>query len=185
MRLATPFDNFSHSVRKRALIAALVLTAILLITLRSLDQPLKTHVAPLGIVSYELAKNYDQSRQILKSWDATARIRAALSLGLDYLFLIVYALFISLACIQVARGLQGHIPFFARLAPALVWAQFFAAFLDAVENWALIQLLLNSSRHWLPLLARWCAVIKFGIVGVGLLFIFSGILIIGLKKTFT
>ncbi|NIV99731.1 hypothetical protein GWN26_11620 [Candidatus Saccharibacteria bacterium] len=49
---------------------------------------------------------------------------------------------------------------------------------------ALIQLLLNSSRKWLPCLAHWCAIVKFSIVGAGLIFILGGVLVIGLKKIF-
>jgi hypothetical protein len=66
----------------------------------------------------------------------------------------------------------------------LAWAQFLAALLDAIENLALIHLLLNSSRSWLPCLARGCAIVKFSIVGAGLIFILGGLLVIGLKKIF-
>ena len=60
----------------------------------------------------------------------------------------------------------------------------YQSFLDAIENLALIALLLNSARMWLPALARWCAIVKFSIVGAGLIFIFGGLLVIGLKKIF-
>jgi hypothetical protein len=68
------------------------MSAILLFAMRSLDTPLRTRTAPGGIVSFELAKNYAASQQILDSWSAKAKINAALSLGLDFLFLILYGL---------------------------------------------------------------------------------------------
>ena len=184
MRGVPPFDNLSNSARRRVIVVTFVMSAILLFALRTLDAPLRTSAAPRGIVSFELAQNYDASRQILDSWSTDAKVYAALSLGLDYLFLIVYALFISSACIQVATALKGDHSVFLCMAGVLAWAQFIAAFLDAIENLALIHLLLNSSRSWLPCLARGCAIVKFSIVAAGLIFIFGGLLVIGLKKIF-
>ena len=184
MRLVWPFGQFSNAARNRMLIVTLILSAILLIAMHVLDKPLRTRYAPRGIVSFELAKNYEHSRQILNSWDAKAKTHAALSLGLDYLFLIFYAILIALACIQVANALQAQKSFLAGIGPILARAQFLAATLDALENLALIQLLLDSSRTWLPGLARWCAIVKFGIVGAGLSYIISGLFIIGLRKIF-
>lgn len=182
MRWASPFNHFSEAARKRSMAVTFVMSAILLVVMHTLDAPLKSGVAPRGIVSFELAGNYEVSRQILNSWNTEARVYAALSLGLDYLFLIVYALFISLACVQVGTALKADHSFLPGMALFLAWAQFLAAALDAIENWALIHLLLNASRRWLPGLARWCAMMKFSIVGAGLVFIFGGWLAIGIKK---
>jgi hypothetical protein len=158
------------------------MSAILLFAMRTLDTPLRTHTAPSGIVSFELATNYETSQRILDSWSTEAKINAALSLGLDFLFLIVYALFISLACVQIAAALKDDHSILFRVATVLAWAQFLAAILDAIENLALIHLLLNASHKWLPCLARWCAMVKFSIVSAGLIFIFGGLLVIGLQK---
>ena len=182
MRWVPPFENLSNSARKRAIIITLVMSAILLLAMRTLDAPLRTHSAPGGIVSFELAKNYEVSRHILGSWSAAAKLNAALSLGLDFLFLIVYALFLSLSCIQIAAAHKDDHPIIFRVGIVLAWAQFLAAILDVIENLALINLLLNSSHRWLPFLARWCAIVKFSIVGAGLIFITGGLMVIGLKK---
>jgi hypothetical protein len=184
MRWVPPFDNLSNSARKRAIVITLLISAILLLAMRTIDAPLRTNMAPRGIVSFELAKNYDISQQILNSWSAEAKINAALSLGLDFLFIVTYALFISLSCIQVAAAIKvDHLIFF-NIAVVLAWAQFLAAILDVSENLALIHLLLKSSHQWLSCLAHWCAMMKFSIVGAGLIFIFGGLLVIGLKKIF-
>lgn len=184
MQWFAPFDRCSDSARKRTLVIALVLSLVLLTAMRILDAPLRTAAAPRGIVSFELAKDGSASRQILDSWNAHAKTHAALSLGLDYLFLIVYAVFISMACVQVGRALQRRSPSLARLGGILAWAQFLAAILDAIENLALIFLLLNSERLWLPAVARGCAIIKFTIVGAGFIYIGSGLLVIGCYKIF-
>ena len=178
----SPFGHFSKAARNRLTVMTFVMSAILLVVLRILDAPLRTEVAPKGIVSFELATDYAESRHILSSWKAEAKVYAALSLGLDYLFLVVYALFISSACIWVAETLNSDHVFFFILALLLAWAQFLAAVLDAFENLALIHLLLDSTRKWLPGLARGCAMVKFSIVGAGLLFIAGGLLAVGIKK---
>ena len=182
MRWVPPFDNLSNSARKRVIVITLVMSAILLVALRTLDTPLRNNTAPRGIVSFELAQNYNASKQILDSWSAEAKVNAALSLGLDFLFLIIYAFFISFSCIQVGAALKDDHSIFLSVAVVLAWAQFLAAILDAIENLALIQLLLNSSRKWLPYLAHWCAIVKFSIVAAGLIFILGGMLVMGLKK---
>jgi hypothetical protein len=182
MRWGPLIDNFPKAAQIRLIVVTFVMSVILLVVMRILDAPLTTPAAPSGIVSFELAKNYDVSRQILSSWSAEAKVYAAFSLGLDYLFLIVYALFIFLSCIRLATALKGHYSFLWGMAIVLAWSQFLAASLDAIENWALIHLLLDSSRRWLPCLARWCAIAKFSIVGVGLIFISGGFLAIGIKK---
>jgi len=183
MRWASPFDRFSGTARKRWIAVTFVMSAILLVVMHALDAPLKSQVAPRGIVSFELAGNYENSRQILNSWNAEARVYAALSLGLDYLFLIVYALFISLSCVQVATAMKADYSIIGGIAVLLAWAQFFAAASDAIENWALIHLLLNPSGRWMPGLARWCAMMKFSIVTAGLIFIFGGLIAVGIKKS--
>jgi hypothetical protein len=181
MRLISPFDRFSTPAQKRILVIALILSATLLATMRILDQPLRTPDAPRGIVSFELAKNMAASRQIMDSWNQQATQNAVLSLGLDYLFLVVYAVFISAACVQVGKAFQHRNPLISSTGNALAWAQFLAAILDAVENLALIALLLDSERMWLPAMARVCAIVKFSIVGAGLIFIVGGLIVIGLE----
>jgi hypothetical protein len=149
-----------------------------------LDRNLTTDAAPRGIVSFELAGNLHKGQQILESWNTRGKIYAALSLGLDYLFLIVYALFISVACVLIARSLIPGYVLWAKLGFLLGWGQFAAAFLDAVENFALIRFILDSKSATLPAVARWCAIVKFGIVGAGLVYILVGLIFTVLRKGF-
>ena len=66
------------------------------------------------------------------------------------------------------------IRFLAALGATLAWAQFGAAALDAVENYALIRLLLGDRSPRWPPLARWCALPKFAIVAAGLVYVLVG-----------
>ena len=179
-----PFKRFPNSVLWPALLISLLFSLLLLTAMTLLDRNLKTAPAPRGIVSIELAGNLDDAQQILESWKTQGKISAALSLGLDYLFLIVYALFISVACVLIARNLIPGYVMWAKFGFLLGWGQFAAAFLDAVENFALIRFILDSQSEILPAVARWCAIVKFGIVGAGLVYILVGVIFTVLRKGF-
>ncbi len=91
---------------------------------------------------------------------------------------------ISLSCVLIARFLKLRIAFLATWGFILGWAQFLAAFLDAIENFALIYLILDSQREIWPIIAWWCAMVKFGIVGAGLVYILPGTLFVLTLKSF-
>ena len=169
-----PFRWLSPLSRKRIWFGSLLVSATLLWAMSLLDTSLKTTAAPWGIVSFEFAGDLQNAQRMLASWDVDARVHAALSLGIDYLFLIAYALVISLACAGIANTLQRRFKAAAVVGFLLAWAQFLAALLDAVENTALIHLLLGSNQNLYPLVAWVCAGIKFSLVGLGLAYLPAG-----------
>jgi hypothetical protein len=130
--------------------------------------PLKTEEAPLGIVSYELARDVPGAREILDSWAPRARVHAGFNLGLDFLFLALYSTTIGLACVGVARSLYPRHRTLASAGWPLAWAQWLAALLDIVENTALLAMLVDAPAAPWPAVAWWCAVPKFAIVFLGL-----------------
>ncbi|MCZ6571187.1 MAG: hypothetical protein O7B23_13610 [Deltaproteobacteria bacterium] len=171
MRSAHPFRWLSDASQRRALPLLIVLALIGSGVMTWLDYPLRTAAAPFGIGSFELAKTLAQSQSVLTSWDPSARIYAGLSLGIDYLYLVLYSASIALACVRLARALQHRSARLATLGIALAWAQPVAAGLDAIENYALIRLLLGSLAAAWPLLAWACALPKFTLVAAGLLYV--------------
>jgi len=177
-----PFKWLSDSAQRWALLIFFLMSTLLLAGMHTLDQALISAAAPNGIVSFELAGSIDHARKILTAWGSEGKAYATLSLGLDYLFLIVYALFISLACVRIARHFKFRFSSLATWGFVLGWAQFLAALLDAIENFALINLVFGSQRETWPIIARWCALVKFGIVGPGLVYILVGILLIFILK---
>ena len=182
MTLRHPFEWLSTSGQKCAFIALLALTLVVMGGLRALDGPLKTEAAPSGIVSFELAGRLPLAQSILESWGQVGQVHAGLSLGLDYLFLITYASSIALGCVLVARNLSQRVEFLSFAGVLLAWAQFGAALLDCVENYALIQILLGSQQESWPAMAWWCAVPKFLIVAAGLAYVCIGtIAVVGAK----
>jgi len=169
-----PFNWLSTSGQKRAFVALFVLTLAVMVSLNALGRPLNTEVAPLGIVSFELAGELSLARSMVESWGQTGEVYAGLNLGLDYLFMVAYASSIALGCVLVARSLSPRVASLPSLGVPLAWAQFGAALLDAVENYALIQVLLGSQQALWPAVARWCAIPKFLIVAAGLVYVGIG-----------
>ena len=139
-----------------------VLLVVLSAALMRIGAPLVTGEAPSGIVSFEFAGTAEGARAILDSWTPRAREHAMLSLGLDYLYLGVYPAFISLACVWTARRIAR------RSGLALAWAALLAAPLDAVENAALVWMLVRGPGDAAAALAWACALPKFALVFAGL-----------------
>lgn len=182
MMIHHPFQWLSTSQQKLAFAAFLILMSLLAVGMNALSRHLKTDVAPRGIVSFELAGELSLAQRMVDSWGQLGQIRAGISLGLDYLFLFAYSSTIALACVWVARGLPKRVVFLALLGVVLAWAQFGAALLDALENYALIRVLLGSQAKSWPVVARWCAIPKFVIVGIGLAYVVIGGLVVLIAK---
>jgi len=153
-----------------------VLAIITMVALQLLGRPLKTAPSPAGIVSYELAGTLEDAHAILESWDAHARVYAGINLGLDYLFIDAYVGAIGLGCVVVGRRLRGAPKGLGSAGAFLAWAMVLAGVLDVVENYALIRLLLGSQAALLPTLARLCAIPKFLIVLISLIYVLVGAL---------
>jgi len=158
-----PFEAISAGDYGLLFLPLLALSLLLTAVLAAL--PLRP-----SIVKFELAGNISKVREILGLWDQASQVRAAFSLGLDFLYLVVYSTTISLACIWAAKVYQAHeLP----LGPAgilLAWGQWLAALLDAIENVALVTILFGFIRDPWPQIAKWCAISKFGLVILGLLY---------------
>jgi hypothetical protein len=176
MGVRHPFEGLTESGQARALAVMALLAIVVMFNLQVVGTPLQTDAAPSGIVSFELAGDLPTAQAILAAWDQTAQIHAALSLGADYLFMLAYAAAIGLACVRVGQSLAPHGPALATLGAVLAWLQWGAAALDALENYALIRLLLGSTRQIWPLMAKWCAIPKFALVAAGLLYAILGAL---------
>ncbi|MGD8815279.1 MAG: hypothetical protein PVI78_12475 [Anaerolineales bacterium] len=170
------WDCFPRSRQTFIFFVLLGITLILMTCLQVIGGPLQTNAAPSGIISYELAGDLPSARSILDSWGTTGQLFAALSLGVDYLFLVAYSITIALGCRIVANKMHHRFGFLISLGVLLSWSQFLAAWLDALENYALIRVLLGSSNTIWPPTALWCALPKFALVGLGILYILLGAL---------
>ena len=128
----------------------------------------KTVESPYGVASLEVA-NADKAKKIVDSWQGEAREDAFLNLGLDYLFLFLYPIAISLACNLLARSFENN--WIRSLGLWLSVVSLLSIILDAVENYAIIQMLKTEVFEPWADVSRFCAIPKFLIITIGLLYV--------------
>ncbi len=161
-----PLEFIPQNLRKPLFYFFFVFTIVIFGVFRLLDAPLQTSAAPSGIVSFELARTFDSSQAMTYSWDSTARLFAAFGLGLDYLFMPVYALALSLGLLLTGYEKPN---WYRAVTAWLGWGAFSAALFDMVENYALWRVLTGSLDPVFPQIAAFCATIKFTLLIAGLL----------------
>ncbi len=169
--MSHPLDFIPKTVQKKIFFPLLALTLGLFGVFNLLDAPLRTDAAPKGIVSFELAGTPAKAESIIQSWDARAKCFSAFGLGLDYLFMPAYALTLSLGVLMALRKHDGA---FSLLGVYLGWGALLAALFDAVENFALWQLLNGRAFASAPRVAASAATIKFTLILLGLAFALIG-----------
>jgi hypothetical protein len=168
-----PLQAIRVGRRRRAFLPLLALTALLGAVLGWVDRPLRTRAAPGGIVSFEVAGDAASARRMVDSWAGAGHAWAAFSLGIDYLFLVVYSTTLALGCLWAAGVLATLSPGLGALGVPLAWGQWAAAALDAIENAALTVVLLGDAGDPWPAVAWWSAVPKFVLLTAGLLYVLA------------
>jgi hypothetical protein len=166
-----PLEFIPQHMRKSLFYVFFALTIVIFGVFNRVDEHLRTDAAPSGTVSFELAREVSAAQGIVDSWDSNALMHAAFGLGLDYLFMPVYALALSLGLLLTLNGRTG---WYYHLAAWMGWGIFIAALFDAVENYALWRVLTGDIVSPYPEIAALCATIKFILLITGLLTIVIG-----------
>src|SRR5687767_14210009 len=131
-----------------------LVTLGLFVVLGIIDEEIKETGGP-GIVSFELEFTSENARETLAQWGEEGQDSAKLSLWIDYLFLISYAAFFSLAVAAVCEALNWRRWLFLATFPLI------AAVCDAIENANLLLTISQDGDQPFPFLAGVFAVIKF------------------------
>lgn len=152
-----------HLLEARLARISLALALVTFAALLLIDRHLHNDMSPQGIVSFEMCAYSSACRAIVEAWGPADRLWAALSLGLDYLFMPLYAAAIFLGLRVAAAGLPARLAALTRL---VAWSAWGAAIMDAFENFALIRLLTapEAMSHAWP--ASIAATVKFAILAV-------------------
>lgn len=171
-----PFAHLSTASRRRFAAFLAVGTVAVAAPIAAADAHLRTDEVPLGIVQFELAGDAMAVSRILGSWSESPErgLYAAFSLGIDYLFLVLYGSLLALACAGVAERLAPRSAGARAVGVALAWGQLLAAACDGVENAALFHLLLRGAAEPAVHVAFACATAKFGLLGAGLAYLLVG-----------
>lgn len=172
--MTTLVDSIPEHYRKSALWPLVFLAIFVMLILTVVGTPLNTGSAPNGIISYELAGNPDKATAILNSWDGKARERAAFIQGFDFLFIPLYVAAITLACSMTASVLHQRSWPLVTLGVIIAWLVVLAGVLDIIENVSLLVMLFDAPANPWPQIAFWCALPKFVIVILGIMYTLYG-----------
>jgi len=159
---------------------ALILALATFAMINQIDKHLKNDVVSTGIVSLQFAKSLDNSLEIINSWDTNAKVYAAVSLGIDYLYLVAYGSFLVLSVLLLAAKLPPG--FLKKAARIIVLIIVLAAILDGIENYASIRLLSGTRTQSMVSVVFYSACIKFSLLAVGVIYLLTGLVVLGLKR---
>jgi hypothetical protein len=151
------FSLMPPPYRRVLLAVCLAGSAGLMLVLTVQGMPLRNPAAPLGVVSFELARTQDRAEQILESWRGLERT-AERQLLIDFGFLIVYPALLALCCAMLSEAAAGRLQ---AVGVCISWAVLAAGPLDALENIALLQMLRHGAGAALAQTAAGCASLKF------------------------
>lgn len=154
MPLANPLKGLPTRLRW-----SLAASAVILMLLWAINQPLQNASAPRGIISFQMAATADQSRVILQSWQANDLGWAIASLILDYLFIALYLTTLLLLTRHFSQDRPG-----IRERTLARWIRTLfitAALADVIENSLLLNNLGGTPTDMSSLGATLCALVKF------------------------
>lgn len=159
-------------ILKNTLWILILLSILTSIALNNIDSGLRSGATPHGIVSFEFCAYMSSCDDALSQWGETGRALAMLSLGMDYLFLILYPGLIFTGLLLVSSHVPRNL---FRPTMAIAWSCPAISLADAIENYALIQIILSESGSCYGLLASVFATIKFVLLGITLLWLLIAI----------
>jgi uncharacterized membrane protein len=136
-----------------------------------------------SVVEFELMRTTARTAEVLADLGSEGRDDARTQLQLDYLYLVAYGLFLSLACTAIAarareRGKTG----WQRAGELLAWGALGAALFDAIENTAQLRILGGHAGQPYPAIAFTAAVCKFALSIAAALYALAGVVVLRRRK---
>jgi hypothetical protein len=127
------------------------------------------------VLCFEFAWTTEKADGTLAAWSGKLHY-LTFGFGLDFLFLLLYPVVFFLGLQQIAT----HTPlnWLKRTAAFFAPIVFASGVFDAVENICLLRYIFGHPDEWLLKMAGVCAGIKFGLLVLGGVIIFSGLLTI-------
>lgn len=164
-----PFASPKYSTRalQRWFWVLLLLNTAFIVWSRYYLRPLDTG----DIVKFETAKHVPVAENLLREWTTTDDIslsKAIQAVHIDYLFIALYVMGLSIACVYLSQ-LTGHeiLRKAGRFLPVLIIA---AGVCDIIENIAMWYSLHGHLTQWNVAVTYDMAVTKFSIIILSLLF---------------
>ncbi len=175
------FHKNTNKRNRRLFFFFIISFVICFLTLRHFDKNLQTEFSPNGIISFELAKDVNLTQSIIDTWNQNHVLGiAGLSIGFDFLYLIIYAFFLSLLIFLIGKPWKS--PVVRRMTQFFIYLIVIAAFFDVLENIGLIQILTGSiDQQWVSM-AYYFAFLKFILISFCLAYIIVNGLIVLFRR---
>lgn len=146
----------------------LVLNIAFILLSKNFLQPLETR----DIIRFEIAKKVPVAESIMKEWttpDDTLYNKAIQAIYLDYLFIVLYTVGLSIASVYLSQ-LTRH-PVLRRAGRFIPFLILGAGICDVIENIAMLHSMTGHLNDWNVWVAYDMAVTKFSIVILSLIFL--------------
>lgn len=169
--IAAPFSGWPRLLQASLCAFLLIVTILLARYLLEIGR-LSDNRLPFGVISLEAPGTSANAKWIVErlGHDGVASVRRQTQL--DFAFLVVCALWLSLACTLIADSSSGPMKAYGIM---IAWAALLAGALDAVENVAMLRMLSGSFGAPWPQLATVCASLKFSIAFGAIAYIAIGL----------
>lgn len=141
-----------------------IATGALMAVLAVQGAPLRTGAATRGVISFELTWGAERAAEVKRAWEdgpGDLIARAKRQIRIDFAFLAVYPLALSLVCARLSESPHDTL---APVGVFIAWAVLLAGPLDLVENLAMLRMLGAGVSGTMARLASWCAAVKFTLV---------------------
>ena len=135
---------------------------------------------PYGILDFEFAWVPEQVLTIFAAWGAFGMAAEALGIYWDFLYIVGYGSFIFGAILLVIRRLEGK---FQKIGLWMTLTPILAGIFDIIENINLLVMLDTAPTFssFVPFIASLTALIKFGVLILGIAFFFVALVIVIIK----
>lgn len=169
---------------------ALALTLAMMFLLLETGKTLVSPYTPLGIVNLELARSKSSVRNILNIWSTpnghgkdVDNIKVARqNTYWDFVFILCYVVFFILSAWHVKSWFHKR-SFWASVSPIIIACCIFAGILDILENIGMLASLHRYIQTWVIYSTFICAMLKWVLVALILLYLGSAVMIkLCLKK---
>jgi len=152
-------------MRKKIVIAALA-TVVMIVVMRWMSEGLESKYSPAGIISFELAKNYSEAKDIMGEVGAK---RLQWNTAMDFLFIVAYTLFFSFCC----KALMDNYRSSGLKTIGLIFLELsvLVGVLDLVENISMLITLGGYGSNTSVTISHWSAVAKFSLAALVLFYI--------------
>lgn len=168
------WSRLSDPVRLRVFVAAAVAAFGMSAWVTKTGIILRTGAAPLGIVSFELAGTPAVVQRIMAAWSDAGQAAARFNIRIDFLYLLAYGIALSVGCVVASGWWARRSQAVARLGAPMSVAMLIAAGSDALENLMMLSAMDDPVNALFPMLARAFALLKFGLLIMGLVYILTG-----------